>query len=86
MVARKALQRSMTGEPALTQVKTRLSNVIAAVTAATGDQKLAALDLGNQNLGPDGSIPSGCDWHPSVADHQRMAGILKQQLSAKLGW
>jgi lysophospholipase L1-like esterase len=77
---------SMTGEPALTQVKTRFEHIVATVTAATGDERLVAFDLGNQNLGPDGSIPSGCDWHPSAADHQRMAGILQKQLSSKLGW
>jgi lysophospholipase L1-like esterase len=76
---------SMVGEPGLTQVKTRLANVVAAL-AATGDQKLASFDLGTQNMGADGSVPTGCDWHPNVADHLRMAGILQQQLSAKLGW
>ncbi len=73
---------SMTGDPQLTQVKTRLGNVI----TASGDQKLATFDFGTQNMGSDGTVPTGCDWHPNVADHQRMAGILKQQLSAKLGW
>jgi hypothetical protein len=46
----------------------------------------ATFDLGIQNMGSDGSSPTGCDWHPNVADHERMAGILKTQLSAKLGW
>ncbi len=77
---------SMLGEPELTQVKTHLSNVVATVTAATGDKKLATFDFGTQNTGSDGSIPTGCDWHPNVADHQRMAVILKTQLSARLGW
>jgi len=76
---------SMLGEPALSQVKTHLANVVAAL-AATGDLKLATFDMGVQNMGADGSVPTGCDWHPNVADHQRMAGILQQQLSAKLGW
>jgi lysophospholipase L1-like esterase len=76
---------SMLGDPALSQVKARLANVVAAL-AATGDQKLVTFDLGVQNMGADGSVPTGCDWHPNVADHQRMAGILQQQLSAKLGW
>ena len=76
---------SMLGDPALSQVKTRLANVVAAFTA-TGDQKLATFDLGTQNMGADGSVPTGCDWHPNVADHLRMAGILQLQLSAKLGW
>ena len=76
---------SMLSDPALSQVKTRLANVVAAFTA-TGDQKLATFDLGTQNMGADGSVPTGCDWHPHVADHLRMAGILQLQLSAKLGW
>ena len=76
---------SMVGEPGLTQVKTHLAIVVAAL-AATGDKKLLTFDLGVQNMGSDGSVPTGCDWHPNVADHQRMAGILQQQLSAKLGW
>ena len=76
---------SMTGEPSLSQVKARLASVVAAVSA-TGDQKLATFDLGVQNMGADGSVPTGCDWHPNVADHQRMAGILREQLSSKLGW
>ena len=76
---------SMTSDPALSQVKTRLANVVAAL-AATGDRKLVTFDLGVQNMGSDGSVPTGCDWHPNVADHKRMAGILQQQLSSKLGW
>jgi lysophospholipase L1-like esterase len=76
---------SMLSDPALSQVKTHLANVVAAFTA-TGDQKLATFDLGTQNMGADGSVPTGCDWHPNVADHLRMAGILQLQLSAKLGW
>jgi lysophospholipase L1-like esterase len=76
---------SMLSDPALSQVKSRLASVVAAFTA-TGDQKLATFDLGTQNMGADGSAPTGCDWHPNVADHLRMAGILQQQLSAKLGW
>jgi lysophospholipase L1-like esterase len=76
---------SMLGDPSLSQVKAHLANVVAAL-AATGDNKLATFDLGVQNMGSDGSVPTGCDWHPNVADHQRMAGILQQQLSAKLGW
>jgi len=75
----------MLGDPALNQAKTRLANVVAA-RAGQGDTKVAAFDFGQQNLGSDGSIPTGCDWHPSRAEHARMAGILKSQLQAKLGW
>jgi hypothetical protein len=76
---------SMLGEPELTEVKTRLASVVAAVSA-TGDDKLVTFDFGTQDLGSDGSIPSGCDWHPSQDEHERMAGILQQQLATKLGW
>ena len=71
---------------AIVHFRTHLTNVVAAVQAATGDDKLVTFDMGTQNLGADGSIPSGCDWHPSAAEHERMAGILQQQLSTKLGW
>jgi lysophospholipase L1-like esterase len=77
---------SMLDDPALTQAKTRLANVVATVTANTGDKKLLTFDFGTQNMGSDGSVPTGCDWHPNAADHKRMAGILQQQLSSKLGW
>jgi lysophospholipase L1-like esterase len=77
---------SMTGEPELTEVKTRLANVVSAVEASTGDSKLVTFDLGTQDLGADGSIPTGCDWHPNVADHERMAAILQGQLASSLGW
>ncbi len=76
---------SMMGEPALSQVKTRLANVVAARTGQ-GDTKVATFDFGTQNLGADGLIPTGCDWHPSRAEHARMAQILKSQLQSKLGW
>ena len=77
---------SMLSDPALTQVKTRLSSVVSSVQVATGDQKITTFDLGVQNTGSDGTGPTGCDWHPNVTDHKRMAGILQQQLSTKLGW
>ncbi len=77
---------SMLGAPELAQVNARLASVIQAVSNATGDDKLVTFDFGTQNLGPDGSIPSGCDWHPSKDEHERMAGILQQQLATKLGW
>ncbi len=77
---------SMTGEPALTEVRTRLAQVVDAVSEATGDERLLAFDLGVQNLGSDGSVPSGCDWHPSAAEHERMASVLEQKIRENLGW
>ncbi|HKU44273.1 MAG TPA: GDSL-type esterase/lipase family protein, partial [Polyangiales bacterium] len=76
---------SMLGEPQLGQVVARLKAVVAARNAA-GDDKLVAFDMGTQPLGNNGETPTGCDWHPNVADHMRMAEILKAQLEAKLGW
>jgi lysophospholipase L1-like esterase len=69
----------------LNMVTARLRTVVDARTAA-GDDKIATFDLGIQPLGDDGEIPTGCGWHPNVADHQRMAEILKKQLASKLGW
>jgi lysophospholipase L1-like esterase len=77
---------SMLNNPELSQAKTRLTNVVTDVSASTGDDKLVTFDFGIQDVGADGSVPTGCDWHPNVAEHARLAGILKQQLSAKLGW
>jgi hypothetical protein len=76
----------MLSDPELTQVKTRLANVVTKVQSSTNDTKIATFDFGSQNLGSNGEIPSGCDWHPSVDEHKRMAGILQTQLTAKLGW
>ncbi len=71
---------SMLAEPELTQVKSRLAAVVAALASA-GDRKVGSFDLGTQD-----SRATGCDWHPSGADHQRMALILEAQLRQKLGW
>lgn len=76
---------SMLAEPSLGQAKTHLASVTKARTDA-GDSKVTTFDFGAQDLGSDGSIPTGCDWHPSAREHQRMAGILEAQLQQKLGW
>ena len=62
-----------------------IENVLA-TRATAGDARVSILDLGTQDMGSDGSIPTGCDWHPNVADHQRMALILESELRARLGW
>jgi lysophospholipase L1-like esterase len=73
---------SMLGASEVAQVKARLMNV----KSATGDDKIVVFDFGTQNLGSNGEIPSGCDWHPSRDEHARMAGILQQRLAETLGW
>lgn len=76
---------SMLSGTELELVKGAQAAVVSAVQAA-GDSRVASFDLGAQDLGPDGSVPTGCDWHPSAADHARMASILEDQLRSKLGW
>jgi len=76
----------MLNDTQVAQVDTRLANVVSTVQTNTGDTKLITFDLGVQNLGTNGEIPSGCDWHPSVTEHARMAGILQAKLTEKLGW
>jgi len=56
-------------------------NAIIQDRATMGDTKVKLLDLGNED-----ATMSGCDWHPSAADHQRMADIMAKQLKADLGW
>jgi lysophospholipase L1-like esterase len=76
---------SMLAHPQIDQVDTRLQAVVAA-RKAEGDDKIATFDFGVQELGSDGTVPTGCDWHPSTADHARMAQILEMQLRDHLGW
>lgn len=47
---------------------------------ASGDTKIAAWDMNIPNDSP------GCDWHPSLATHQRMAEALTAELKRHLGW
>jgi lysophospholipase L1-like esterase len=44
--------------------------------------KVAVVDLGLQ----DALKGTGCDWHPSVAEDQRMADVLVPVVRQKLGW
>ncbi len=65
-----------------TQAVTYLNTVIAA-RAALGDKNLALLELGTQDTNLDGL---GCDYHPSLKTHQKMADKLVAALQADLGW
>jgi lysophospholipase L1-like esterase len=76
---------SMLNPPELAQVDARLQAVVSA-RASAGDDKITTFDMGTQDLGSNGEVVTGCDWHPSVTDHERMAEILQGQLKAKLGW
>jgi lysophospholipase L1-like esterase len=60
-----------------------LSYAQSVVSARGGDAgKVAAVDLGMQ----DALQGTGCDWHPSAAEDQRMADVLVAALKKKLGW
>jgi lysophospholipase L1-like esterase len=57
-------------------------NAVVADVNAAGDAKVKALNFGQQ----DASKGTGCDWHPSAAENQRMADLLVQELRAALSW
>jgi lysophospholipase L1-like esterase len=60
-----------------------LSYTQSVVNSRGGDAgKVAAVDLGSQDV----LQGTGCDWHPSVAEDQRMADILVPLARQKLGW
>jgi lysophospholipase L1-like esterase len=60
-----------------------LSYTQSVVSARGGDAgKVAAIDLGSQ----DALKGTGCDWHPNVAEDQRMADVLVPIVRQKVGW
>lgn len=60
-----------------------LSYAQSVAQARGGDTgKVVAVDLGSQ----DALQGTGCDWHPSVAEDQRMADVLVPVVKQKLGW
>lgn len=65
----------------LASAKTYINAAVAEATAA-GDAKIQVLDVGQQ----DATQGTGCDWHPSTAEHTRMAGLLETAIRASVGW
>jgi lysophospholipase L1-like esterase len=51
--------------------------------AKAGDKNLTLLEFASQNADADGL---GCDYHPSLETHRKMAGKLIAALKADLGW
>jgi hypothetical protein len=49
---------------------------------AAGDTKIQVLDVGQQ----DATKGTGCDWHPSLAEHTRMSGLLVTAIHDAVGW
>ena len=64
------------------QAKAYLNGVIAD-RAALGDSNLVLLPFATQDGTNDGL---GCDYHPSLKTHQKMADVLVTTLKADLGW
>ena len=73
---------TMLSGPDYAKTVTYLKAVIAA-RAAVGDSNLTLLELGSQDGQADGL---GCDYHPSLKTHQKMADKLVAALKADLGW
>jgi len=55
---------------------------IDAAVAATGDARIKSFPMAQT----DPTDGWGCDFHPSVKTHQKMAATLTAQLKAELGW
>jgi lysophospholipase L1-like esterase len=70
------------GAMQLTKVKGYLEGIVAARKGA-GDTAVGFVDLGEQNGVEDGI---GCDYHPSIATHAKMADKLVAAIQAAKGW
>jgi hypothetical protein len=55
---------------------------VVSMAKAGGDSKIQYLDFGQQNT----SLGTGCQYHPSVTEHQAMATTLVAALRSALGW
>jgi hypothetical protein len=71
----------MLGDPDHTTQRTRLQAVIDR-RGTQGDSRLKLLEFATQNSA-DGL---GCDWHPNLVTHQKMATAMTAALRADLGW
>lgn len=69
---------SMLSGTELTTVRTYLKDV----ATAMNDPKVKTFDIQPQ----DGADGYGCDWHPSLATHRKMADQLTSVLKSTLGW
>jgi len=62
------------------QVVARLERVVSA-REWSGERKIDIIDIGIQD-----TAVTGCSWHPSAAEHERMGAILTEELRTRLGW
>ena len=70
----------MLGGSSYASLKTHLQSVMA-LRAAQGDTNLKLMEFTT-----DPNDGYGCDWHPSLATHQKMAAVMVSSLQADLGW
>lgn len=73
-----ATNGSMLSGTDLTRVRTYLNNVVQSMN----DTKVKTFEIAPQ----DAADGYGCDWHPSLATHRKMADQLTSVLKSTLGW
>ncbi len=73
----------LTNGPMLTDPDlAKLKGYMLEVVTTLADPKISTFDIPTQ----DGSDGFGCDWHPSLARHEKMATVVTAELKGKLGW
>lgn len=65
----------------LASAQTYINAAVDEATAA-GDSKIQVLDVGQQ----DATKGTGCDWHPSIAEHTRVSERLVTAIKTAVGW
>ena len=64
----------------LTQARTYITGVQSSLAAA-GDAHVSFFEFDQQKTGE-----IGCDYHPNLVTHQKMATKLTAAIKAKMGW
>jgi lysophospholipase L1-like esterase len=68
---------TMTSDPLLTTMRGYIKSAL----GRFGDAKATSIDLSVQD-----ATSTGCDYHPNVAEDQRIAAALSPTIKSKLGW
>jgi len=61
---------------------TTVRSYLASAVQSMADAKISTFDIEAQ----DGSDGYGCDWHPSLERHEKVAEVVTAALRSKLGW
>ena len=72
---------SMLGATEAARVKTYLQEVVTA-RATGGDSKVSFVEFAEQQM----ADTIGCDYHPSVRTHAKMADVLTAHIKSLTGW